>query len=145
MVEFKKEQMIVPIRYYYDEDMRECNRKIDKKSIYDLLDTIMERYQLVKIGVIDLKSIDETESQLTFTVSPNLNPKFSKITTPQALLKSVQNLFEFTSELDTIEDYWENQQPKTVEEDWNIVTECLSEEIYDWIKTGGLEWDSKTA
>lgn len=145
MVEFKKEQMTVPIGYYYDEDMHESDRKIDRKSVYKLLDTIMNCYQLVKIEVVNFKAIDETENQLTFTVSPNLNSKFSKITTPKTLLKSVQNLFEFTSELDTIEDYWENQQPKTIEEAWDIVIECLSDEIYDWIKTGGLEWDSKIA
>nr|WP_039693985.1 hypothetical protein [Streptococcus gallolyticus] len=129
MTELKQEQTTVSIISSHESD-----RQINKESVYKLLDTIMERYQLIKIEVIDFKSIDETESQLTFTILPNLNSKFSKITTVQAFLEAVQTLFAFTSELDTIEDYWEKQQPKTVGEAWKLVADCLSEEVYDWIE-----------
>ncbi|MCK1196144.1 hypothetical protein MXZ32_03185 [Streptococcus uberis] len=102
---------------------------INLKDLQNLLKSISKRYQLIHLNLVDFNQIaNDCEITLVISSQDNNVKNFSDLR--DLLRKCLKN----TSELDQIEDDFDNQNIKTLQEAWKIIINDLSENIIEWIE-----------
>ena len=104
---------------------------INLKDLQNLLKSISKRYQLIRLNLVDFNQIaNDCEITLVIFSQDNNVKNFSDLR--DLLRKCLKN----TSELDQIEDDFDNQNIKTLQEAWKIIINDLAENIIEWIEEG---------
>ena len=104
-------------------------RSINLKDLQNLLKSISKRYQLIRLNLVDFNQIaNDCEITLVIFSQDNNVKNFSDLR--DLLRKCLKN----TSELDQIEDDFDNQNIKTLQEAWKIIINDLAENIIEWIE-----------
>lgn len=99
------------------------------ENLQSLIETISRRYQLIHLDLVDFnKTINDCEITLVIFSQDNNVKNFSDL---KVLLR--QHLKD-TSELDQIENDFDNQNIKTLQEAWKIIINDLAENIIEWIE-----------
>lgn len=99
------------------------------ENLQSLLKSISRRYQLIHLYLVDFnKTINDCEITLVISSQDNNVQNFSDL---KVLLR--QHL-KGTSELDQIENDFDNQNIKTLQEVWKIIINDLAENIIEWIE-----------
>lgn len=99
------------------------------ENLQSLIETISRRYQLIHLDLVDFnKTINDCEITLVISSQDNNVKNFSDL---KVLLR--QHLKD-TSELDQIENDFDNQNIKTLQEALKIIINDLSENIIEWIE-----------
>lgn len=102
---------------------------INLKDLQNLLKSISKRYQLIPLNLVDFNQIaNDCEITLVIFSQDNNVKNFSDLR--DLLRKCLKN----TSELDQIEDDFDNQNIKTLQEAWKIIINDLAENIIEWIE-----------
>ena len=102
---------------------------INLKDLQSLLKSISKRYQLIRLNLVDFNQIaNDCEITLVIFSQDNNVKNFSDLR--DLLRKCLKN----TSELDQIEDDFDNQNIKTLQEAWKIIINDLAENIIEWIE-----------
>ena len=102
---------------------------INLKDLQNLLKSISKRYQLIRLNLVDFNQIaNDCEITLVIFSQDNNVKNFSDLR--DLLRKCLKN----TSELDQIEDDFDNQNIKTLQEAWKIIINDLAENIIEWIE-----------
>ena len=102
---------------------------INLKDLQNLLKCISKRYQLIRLNLVDFNQIaNDCEITLVIFSQDNNVKNFSDLR--DLLRKCLKN----TSELDQIEDDFDNQNIKTLQEAWKIIINDLAENIIEWIE-----------
>ena len=102
---------------------------INLKDLQNLLKSISKRYQLIRLNLVDFNQIaNDCEITLVIFSQDNNVKNFSDLR--DLLRKCLKN----TSELDQIEDDFDNQTIKTLQEAWKIIINDLAENIIEWIE-----------
>ena len=102
---------------------------INLKDLQNLLKSISKRYQLIRLNLVDFNQIaNDCEITLVIFSQDNNVKNFSDLR--DLLRKCLKN----TSELDQIEDDFDNQNIKTLQEAWKIIINDLEENIIEWIE-----------
>ncbi|HFQ4897186.1 hypothetical protein [Streptococcus agalactiae] len=102
---------------------------INLKDLQNLLKSISKRYQLIRLNLVDFNQIaNDCEITLVISSQDNNVKNFSDLR--DLLRKCLKN----TSELDQIEDDFDNQNIKTLQEAWKIIINDLAENIIEWIE-----------
>lgn len=99
------------------------------EDLQSLLKSISRRYQLIHLDLVDFNQITNG-CKITLVISSQDNnvKNFSDL---QDLLRQC---LKGTSELDQIEDDFDNQNIKTLQEAWKIIINDLAENIIEWIE-----------
>lgn len=99
------------------------------ENLQSLIENISRRYQLIHLYLVDFnKTINDCEITLVISSQDNNVQNFSDL---KVLLR--QHLKD-TSELDQIENDFDNQNIKTLQEVWKIIINDLAEDIIEWIE-----------
>lgn len=99
------------------------------EDLQSLLKSISKRYQLIRLNLVDFNQIaNDCEITLVIFSQDNNVKNFSDLR--DLLRKCLKN----TSELDQIEDDFDNQNIKTLQEAWKIIINDLAENIIEWIE-----------
>lgn len=99
------------------------------EDLQSLLKSISRRYQLIHLDLADFNQrTNDCEITLVISSQDNNVKKFSNL---QDLLRQC---LKGTSELDQIEDDFDNQNIKTLQEAWKIIINDLAENIIEWIE-----------
>ncbi|MBE6161997.1 MULTISPECIES: hypothetical protein [Streptococcus] len=99
------------------------------ENLQSLIETISRRYQLIHLDLADFnKTINDCEITLVISSQDDNVKNFSDL--QDLLRKCLKN----TSELDQIEDDFDNQNIKTLQEAWKIIINDLAENIIEWIE-----------
>lgn len=99
------------------------------ENLQSLIENISRRYQLIHLYLVDFnKTINDCEITLVISSQDNNVQNFSDL---KVLLR--QHL-KGTSELDQIENDFDNQNIKTLKEVWKIIINDLAEDIIEWIE-----------
>lgn len=99
------------------------------ENLQSLIENISRRYQLIHLYLVDFnKTINDCEITLVISSQDNNVQNFSDL---KVLLR--QHL-KGTSELDQIENDFDNQNIKTLQEVWKIIINDLAEDIIEWIE-----------
>lgn len=102
---------------------------INLKDLQNLLKSISKRYQLIRLNLVDFNQIaNDCEITLVIFSQDNNVKNFSDLR--DLLRKCLKNI----SELDQIEDDFDNQNIKTLQEAWKIIINDLAENIIEWIE-----------
>lgn len=102
---------------------------INLKDLQNFLKSISKRYQLIRLNLVDFNQIaNDCEITLVISSQDNNVKNFSDLR--DLLRKCLKN----TSELDQIEDDFDNQNIKTLQEAWKIIINDLAENIIEWIE-----------
>ena len=102
---------------------------INLKDLQNLLKSISKRYQLIRLNLVDFNQMaNDCEITLVIFSQDNNVKNFSDLR--DLLRKCLKN----TSELDQIEDDFDNQNIKTLQEAWKIIINDLAENIIEWIE-----------
>lgn len=102
---------------------------INLKDLQNLLKSISKCYQLIRLNLVDFNQIaNDCEITLVIFSQDNNVKNFSDLR--DLLRKCLKN----TSELDQIEDDFDNQNIKTLQEAWKIIINDLAENIIEWIE-----------
>lgn len=99
------------------------------ENLQSLIETISRRYQLIHLYLADFNQrTNDCEITLVISSQDNNIKNFSDL---QDLLRQC---LKGTSELDQIEDDFDNQNIKTLQEAWKIIIDDLAENIIEWIE-----------
>ena len=99
------------------------------EDLQSLLKSISRRYQLIHLYLADFNQrTNDCEITLVISSQDNNVKNFSDL---QDLLRQC---LKGTSELDQIEDDFDNQNIKTLQEAWKIIINDLAENIIEWIE-----------
>ncbi|MGO4970008.1 hypothetical protein ACTQ42_06950 [Streptococcus alactolyticus] len=99
------------------------------EDLQSLLKSISRRYQLIHLYLADFNQrTNDCEITLVISSQDNNVKNFSEL---QDLLRQC---LKGTSELDQIEDDFDNQNIKTLQEAWKIIINDLAENIIEWIE-----------